>query len=100
MKGHHRAIRPYLSCGSCPACLRGKPNCCLQLQVFGVHVDGGLREFAVLPAAYGLGMLGQAHQHAPFRLPFEHRCGYSGDVLQGDFANEQLFAGEQIRITN
>jgi 2-desacetyl-2-hydroxyethyl bacteriochlorophyllide A dehydrogenase len=52
VKGDLCAVRPYLSCGSCPACLRGKPNCCLYLQVFGVHVDGGLREFAVLPAAY------------------------------------------------
>ena len=51
-KGDHCAVRPYLSCGSCPACLRGKPNCCLYLRVFGVHVDGGLREFAVLPAVY------------------------------------------------
>jgi 2-desacetyl-2-hydroxyethyl bacteriochlorophyllide A dehydrogenase len=50
VKGDHCAVRPYLSCGSCPACLRGKPNCCVYLQVFGVHVDGGLREFAVLPA--------------------------------------------------
>lgn len=52
VEGDHCAVRPYLSCGSCPACLRGKPNCCLYLQVFGVHVDGGLREFAVLPATY------------------------------------------------
>ncbi|HEY0755974.1 MAG TPA: zinc-binding alcohol dehydrogenase family protein [Ktedonobacteraceae bacterium] len=51
VKGTHCAVRPYLSCGSCPACLRGKPNCCVHLQVFGVHVDGGLREFALLPAA-------------------------------------------------
>lgn len=50
--GDRCAVRPYLSCGSCPACLRGKPNCCLYLRVFGVHIDGGLREFAVLPAAY------------------------------------------------
>ena len=52
VKGDHCAVRPYFSCGSCPACLRGKPNCCVYLQVFGVHVDGGLREFALLPAAY------------------------------------------------
>ena len=51
-KGDACAVRPYLSCGSCPACLRGKPNCCVYLQVFGVHVDGGLRECALLPAAY------------------------------------------------
>ncbi|HEU5383902.1 MAG TPA: zinc-binding alcohol dehydrogenase family protein [Ktedonobacteraceae bacterium] len=51
VKGDHCAVRPYLACGSCPACRRGKPNCCMHLQVFGVHVDGGLREFALLPAA-------------------------------------------------
>ena len=50
-QGDYCAVRPYLSCGSCPACLRGKPNCCIYLQVFGVHVDGGLRELALLPAA-------------------------------------------------
>ncbi len=52
VEGDSCAVRPYLSCGICPACLRGKPNCCLYLQVFGVHVDGGLREYAVLPATY------------------------------------------------
>lgn len=51
-KDDHCAVRPYLSCGTCPACIRGKPNCCMYLKVFGVHVDGGLREFAVLPASY------------------------------------------------
>ncbi len=51
VEGDQCAVRPYLSCGSCPACLRGKPNCCMHLQVFGVHADGGLREFALLPAA-------------------------------------------------
>jgi 2-desacetyl-2-hydroxyethyl bacteriochlorophyllide A dehydrogenase len=50
-EGDACVVRPYLSCGKCPACLRGKPNCCLYLQVFGVHVDGGLRDCAVLPAA-------------------------------------------------
>ncbi|NPD14880.1 zinc-binding alcohol dehydrogenase family protein [Xinfangfangia sp. D13-10-4-6] len=35
-------INPYLSCGSCRACRRGKPNCCASIQVLGVHRDGGL----------------------------------------------------------
>ena len=63
VEGDHCAVRPYLSCGVCPACLRGKPNCCVYLQVFGVHVDGGLRELAVLPAAY---------LHPASTLTFEH----------------------------
>ena len=43
-------INPYLNCGSCPACLEGKPNCCETLSVIGVHSDGGMTEEVVLPA--------------------------------------------------
>ncbi len=49
--GARCAVEPYFSCGHCAACRRGKTNCCVNLQVFGVHIDGGLRERAVVPAA-------------------------------------------------
>lgn len=49
--GDRCSVEPYLNCGHCIACRRGKPNCCAKLQVMGVHVDGGLRESLVLPAA-------------------------------------------------
>jgi 2-desacetyl-2-hydroxyethyl bacteriochlorophyllide A dehydrogenase len=42
--GDRCAVEPYLNCGECIACLRGKPNCCVNLKVLGVHVDGGMRE--------------------------------------------------------
>jgi 2-desacetyl-2-hydroxyethyl bacteriochlorophyllide A dehydrogenase len=48
--GDHCAVEPYLDCGSCLACRRGKPNCCMKLRVLGVHTDGGLRESIVVPA--------------------------------------------------
>ncbi|WP_323767860.1 zinc-binding alcohol dehydrogenase family protein [Marinovum sp.] len=35
-------VNPYLSCGSCRACRRGKPNCCSDIAVLGVHTDGGM----------------------------------------------------------
>ncbi|MGF0539418.1 zinc-binding alcohol dehydrogenase family protein [Agrobacterium sp. ES01] len=35
-------INPYISCGTCRACLRGKPNCCMKIEVLGVHRDGGM----------------------------------------------------------
>ncbi len=35
-------INPYVSCGTCRACSRGKPNCCTRIEVLGVHRDGGL----------------------------------------------------------
>jgi 2-desacetyl-2-hydroxyethyl bacteriochlorophyllide A dehydrogenase len=48
--GDRCAVEPYLNCGHCIACWRGKPNCCIELQVLGVHVDGGMREFLKVPA--------------------------------------------------
>lgn len=47
--GDHCAVEPYLNCGHCIACRRGKPNCCVNLQVLGVHTDGGMRELIHVP---------------------------------------------------
>lgn len=47
--GDHCAVLPYLSCGACSSCLRGKPNCCLDLKYFGLHIDGGMRELMQVP---------------------------------------------------
>ena len=38
-------IIPYFNCQTCSACAQGKPNCCEHIQVFGVHTDGGMREY-------------------------------------------------------
>jgi 2-desacetyl-2-hydroxyethyl bacteriochlorophyllide A dehydrogenase len=43
---------PYLSCGRCGACAKGKTNCCRQLEVLGVHRDGGMAEFIVVPEQF------------------------------------------------
>lgn len=40
---------PYFSCGHCIACRSGKPNCCVDLKVCGVHVDGGMVEYLSVP---------------------------------------------------
>ncbi|MDQ2902074.1 MAG: zinc-binding alcohol dehydrogenase family protein [Chloroflexota bacterium] len=50
--GTRCAVEPYFNCGRCPPCRRGKANCCVNLKVLGVHIDGGLREFATVPIAY------------------------------------------------
>ncbi len=47
--GDRCAVEPYLSCGACRACRKGKPNCCERLQVLGVHTDGGMRECLAVP---------------------------------------------------
>lgn len=43
------AVLPYLSDGTCIACRQGKPNCCVAMQVLGVHTDGGMREYISVP---------------------------------------------------
>jgi len=48
--GDKCSIEPYLNCGSCLACRKGRTNCCSNMQVLGVHLDGGMRERLVVPA--------------------------------------------------
>jgi 2-desacetyl-2-hydroxyethyl bacteriochlorophyllide A dehydrogenase len=43
------AVEPYLNCGDCVACRRGKTNCCVRLELLGVHIDGGMREWLAVP---------------------------------------------------
>lgn len=48
-KGEKVTIIPYFNCGACIACRSGKPNCCVQMRVCGVHVDGGMRTYLSVP---------------------------------------------------
>ncbi|MCS0584012.1 zinc-binding alcohol dehydrogenase family protein [Massilia pinisoli] len=47
-------VMPYLSCGECVACRKGKTNCCTRIQVLGVHRDGGMAEYLAIPAQFVL----------------------------------------------
>jgi len=48
--GEFVTIIPYFYCSNCVACKAGKTNCCTQLKVCGVHVDGGMREYLLVPS--------------------------------------------------
>ncbi len=48
--GDRCAVEPYLHCGSCIACRHGKTNCCTQMRVLGVHIDGGMCSHIVVPS--------------------------------------------------
>ncbi|PVM82361.1 dehydrogenase [Caulobacter radicis] len=50
--GDHAYVMPYLSCGACPACAKGKTNCCMNIRVLGVHMDGGLAEYLAVPQGF------------------------------------------------
>jgi 2-desacetyl-2-hydroxyethyl bacteriochlorophyllide A dehydrogenase len=42
-------VNPYLSCGRCIACRNGKANCCVAIEVLGVHRDGAMCEQILVP---------------------------------------------------
>lgn len=48
--GDRCSVEPYMNCGHCIACRRGKTNCCESLLVLGVHTNGGMQEFLKVPA--------------------------------------------------
>lgn len=48
--GERVVIDPVVSCGHCYPCSVGRPNVCNELQVIGVHRDGGFSDYACAPA--------------------------------------------------
>jgi 2-desacetyl-2-hydroxyethyl bacteriochlorophyllide A dehydrogenase len=46
------SIIPYISCGHCDACHKGRTNCCRNIGVLGVHRDGGMTEYLCLPQEF------------------------------------------------
>ncbi|ETW14077.1 alcohol dehydrogenase GroES domain-containing protein [Roseivivax marinus] len=48
-RGDLVVVNPYMTCGTCHACTIGKPNCCENIGVLGVHRDGGMCEEIVIP---------------------------------------------------
>jgi len=48
--GDRCSVEPYLNCGTCRACSKGQGNCCENLKVFGVMMDGGLCERSIIRA--------------------------------------------------
>lgn len=43
--GDRVVIDPYTYCGHCYPCSLGKMNCCRNIKVRGVHIDGGMSEY-------------------------------------------------------
>lgn len=50
-QGDLLTVLPYFDCGSCVACRNNKPNCCTSIKVCGVHIDGGMTEFLMVPSS-------------------------------------------------
>jgi 2-desacetyl-2-hydroxyethyl bacteriochlorophyllide A dehydrogenase len=48
-RGERVTVMPYINCGTCQPCRHGKTNCCTNIQVLGVHIDGGMAEYLQVP---------------------------------------------------
>jgi 2-desacetyl-2-hydroxyethyl bacteriochlorophyllide A dehydrogenase len=49
-EGERVTFIPYFYCGKCIACRTGKENCCSDIKVCGVHIDGGMAEYLTVPS--------------------------------------------------
>jgi L-gulonate 5-dehydrogenase len=61
--GDRVVVDPVVSCGHCYACRVGRHNVCANLEVFGVHRDGGFRDRLIVPVINCV--------KVPDSLPFE-----------------------------
>ena len=80
-------LEPIAYCGECYACKNGRPNVCQNLQVYGVHRDGGFCQYIVVPASrlYKVPSAFSARQAAaiePFTIGAQ--CAWRGGVKAGD----------------
>lgn len=85
-KGTLVVINPYISCGCCRACMRGKPNCCTDIEVLGVHRDGGLCSRIAVPEGNlyeAQGLTPEAAAMVEFLAIGAHAVR-RGEVMSGD----------------
>jgi L-gulonate 5-dehydrogenase len=98
--GDRIVVEPITYCGKCYACRQGRPNICVDLNVFGVHRDGGCAEYVVVPEA-------NAHilpdalswDEAALIEPFTigAQACYRGNVRNGDYV--LVFGAGTIGLT-
>ncbi|MDU4961874.1 MAG: zinc-binding alcohol dehydrogenase family protein [Sporomusaceae bacterium] len=62
--GERVILEPYVYCGHCYPCSIGHTNCCENLTVLGVHIDGGMSEYFSHPRHL-------VHK-VPDAIPWEH----------------------------
>jgi threonine dehydrogenase-like Zn-dependent dehydrogenase len=87
------SVEPYMNCGQCSACKLGNINCCENLKVLGVIIDGGLTERLLLNYCEFAGRLvyvSITQSEVPFpHAPVMHRRKLSimasRNALPGDF---------------
>lgn len=62
--GDHVTVRPQVFCGQCRPCRLNHENVCLDLKVYGIHIDGMAAEYFIVDAQKVLKL--------PKKLPFTY----------------------------
>jgi len=88
--GEFVTIIPYFNCQSCEACAQGKPNCCENIQVFGVHTDGGMREYISVEDRFILAAKGLSIDELALVEPFA--------IAAHGLRRGQIEAGEKVLV--
>ena len=88
--GHFCTIVPYLPCGTCIACRRGRTNCCRNLRILGVQIDGGMRETIRVP----LDKLLAIKNVPPEKLAMVEMLGIGAHAVR----RGQMEAGENVLV--
>ncbi len=89
--GDRVILDPYRYCGKCYPCSIGRTNCCENLEVIGVHIDGGMQEYL----AYPEDMLIKVPDNIPWeQVPLAEPLTIALHAIH----RTQLKAGEHIAI--
>ena len=88
--GDRCAIEPYISCGQCRTCKMGRTNCCEQLRLIGVHVDGGMQGFLSVP----IDLLHKSERLSLDQLALVETLGIGAHAVK----RSQLSAGEEALV--
>ncbi|WP_202080218.1 zinc-binding alcohol dehydrogenase family protein [Caldalkalibacillus salinus] len=85
--GDKVVLEPIDTCGTCYACRNGRSNVCQNLEVYGVHRDGGMQQYIVVPSAN----LHKVEPDVPYQAsvlvePFTigAQANWRGQVQEGD----------------
>jgi NADPH:quinone reductase-like Zn-dependent oxidoreductase len=91
--GDEVVLNPGVSCGVCPACLRGRDNLCRDYGLLGEHRDGTDAEFVVVPEANLV--------RKPANLSFEEAAAFPLVFLTAWnmlVTNARLRPGEEVLV--
>ncbi|MGC2172292.1 MAG: zinc-binding alcohol dehydrogenase family protein [Candidatus Sulfotelmatobacter sp.] len=88
--GDRCAIEPYISCGQCRTCRVGRTNCCEQIRLMGVHVDGGMQDFLVVPVE----LLHKSERLSTDQLALVETLGIGAHAVR----RSQMRAGEDVLV--